>query len=82
MGLGGAASPAFSEPKSIPRVGVNEAKPIMLVFLVGGLSFLEIAAFRYLSRDPSFPYTIVMATTKLTNGSRLLQSLMHDFKAN
>lgn len=60
----------------------RENKPVMLVFLVGGLSFLEIAAFRYLSREPSFPYTIVMATTKLINGSKLLRSLIHEVKAN
>lgn len=58
-----------------------DSKPIMLVFLVGGLSFLEIAAFRFLSRDPSFPYTIICATTKLINGSKILKSLVHEVKA-
>lgn len=50
-------------------------KKIMLVFVVGGLSFMEIAAFRHLSKDPVFPYQIVLATTKLCSGNSLLKSL-------
>lgn len=50
-------------------------KKIMLVFVVGGLSFMEIAAFRHLSKDPVFPYQIVLATTKLCSGKSLLRSL-------
>ena len=53
-------------------------KKVMLVFVVGGLSFLEIAAFRFLSKDPSYPFRIVMATTKLCSGSGLLKCLTHD----
>jgi hypothetical protein len=58
----------------------NEQKRrVMLVYVVGGLTYLEVAALRYLSRDPSYPYTIVMATTNLVNGSTLLHSLVHEF---
>ena len=53
-------------------------KPIMMIFLVGGLTFIEIAAFRHLSRDPNFPFSIVMATTKIINGNSLLESLCHN----
>lgn len=49
-------------------------KKAMLVFVVGGLSFIEVAAFRFLSRDPAFPYSIVLATTKLVNGDSFLRS--------
>jgi vacuolar protein sorting-associated protein 33A len=56
-------------------------KRTMLVVVIGGLTFLEIAAFRYLSRDPAFPYRIIMATTKLVNGNTLLRSLSHNFNA-
>lgn len=52
-------------------------KKTMLLFVVGGLSFIEIAAFRFLSKDPSFPYRIMLATTKLVNGSTLISSLKH-----
>lgn len=56
------------------------SKRVMLLFVVGGLTFLEIAALRYLSNDPSYPYTIIMATTKLITGSTLLRSMVHTFK--
>jgi hypothetical protein len=49
-------------------------KKVMLVFIVGGLSFLEIAAFRHLSNDQNFPFKILLATTKLASGTALLSS--------
>jgi hypothetical protein len=54
-------------------------KKTMMVFAVGGLSFLEIAALRFLSNDPLFPFTIIMGTTALVNGNSLLESLAHEF---
>jgi len=54
--------------------GEEVRKKVMLVFIVGGLSFLEIAAFRHLSNDPAFPYKILLATTKLASGTSLLSS--------
>ena len=53
-------------------------KKTMLLFVVGGLSYIEIAACRFLSKDPSFPYRIMLATTKLVNGSTLIGSLKHN----
>jgi hypothetical protein len=53
----------------------SDAKPVMLVFMIGGLSYLEVAAFRFLSKDPNFPFTILMATTKMVNGNSFLRSL-------
>ena len=56
--------------------GDDEAgKKVMLVFVVGGLSFMEIAAFRHLSKDPAFPFQIVLGTTKLCSGTGLLKSM-------
>jgi hypothetical protein len=57
---------------------MSKGKPIMLVVFVGGLTYIEIAAFRMLSKDPSFPFHIIMATTKLTNGTKLLRSLAYN----
>ena len=52
-----------------------KAKRVLLFFVVGGLSFLEIAAIRYLSRDPTFPYKIIMASdTILSNKKNLAYS--------
>lgn len=50
-------------------------KKVALVVVIGGISYLELSAIRFLSASPSFPYKIIVATTKVTNGSKLLQSL-------
>ena len=55
--------------------GEQSQKKVMLVVIVGGLSFLEIAAFRVLSNDPSFPFRIILASTIICNGDVFLQSL-------
>jgi hypothetical protein len=65
------ASPSSGTP--------SRKKKILMVCIVGGVTFLEIAAFRYLSNDPSFPYTILIATTAMVNGSTFLDSLSHRF---
>ena len=52
-------------------------KKVMLVVVVGGLSYLEIAAFRFLSRDPAFPFRIVMGATKFVSGSSFISSMHH-----
>lgn len=51
------------------------SKPVLLVYFVGGITFMELAAFRFLSRRPSFPYNIVCCTTEIVNGGTLLKSL-------
>jgi vacuolar protein sorting-associated protein 33A len=50
-------------------------KPTLIVFYLGGVTFMEIAALRFLSKRSTFPYHIVCVTTKVINGSSLLQSL-------
>lgn len=71
----------YEEGNSAVRFGETGAqdKKTMLLFVVGGLSYIEIAAFRFLSNDSSFPYRIMLATTKLVNGSTLISSLKHTF---
>ena len=49
-------------------------RPVMMICILGGLTYLEIAAFRHLAKDPLFPYEILLATTSLTNGSKFIQS--------
>mmetsp|Transcript_23349 Transcript_23349/g.47505 ORF Transcript_23349/g.47505 Transcript_23349/m.47505 type:complete len:165 (-) Transcript_23349:729-1223(-) len=50
-------------------------KPVMLVYFVGGVTHMEIAGLRFLSKSASFPYHIVCCTTEIVNGSTLLRSL-------
>ncbi len=67
-----------SELPSFPQH--QQQKPTMLVFMLGGLTMLEIAAFRYLSKDPLFPYEIIMASTGVTNSSKFIKDLSHELK--
>ena len=66
----------------VPTVLIDEvltAKKVMMVVVIGGISYLEIAAFRFLSNDPNFPYKIILASTKVINGSTFLGSMYHTF---
>lgn len=53
----------------------KDRKPVLLVYYVGGITYMEIAALRFLSKRPSFPYTIICCTTEIVNGETLLRSL-------
>ncbi len=55
--------------------GDYEKKPVLLVYFVGGLTYAEIASIRFLSKRKSFPYKIIICTTKIINGNSFLQSL-------
>ena len=50
-------------------------KPVLMVFFVGGVTYMELAALRFLSKRPSFPYHIITVTTKVINGRTLIKSL-------
>jgi hypothetical protein len=51
-------------------------KPILLVCYIGGVTYMEIAALRFLSNRRTFPFHIVIVTTKILNARQLVQSLM------
>lgn len=93
LGLSSAAAkaPAFSSsssqqqpPPLLPPAVAGKTLPngrkVMLVYFVGGVSFMEVAALRQLSRQPDFPYQVVVCTTKLVNGNTLVQSLQEDIR--
>ena len=56
----------------------QESKPVLLAYYVGGITYAEIAALRYLSALPAtkFPFQIVIATTYVINGEKLIRSLV------
>ena len=41
-----------------------------------GVSYIEIAALRYLSTRTDFPYHIVIATTRIISGNTFLEALL------
>lgn len=61
---------ALAQP---PRT--NKRKPVLIILYVGGVTYMELAAMRFLSRRPNFPYHIICLTTKIINGSTILESL-------
>jgi len=55
-------------------------KTVMMVYFIGGVSFMEIAAMRYLSRHKDFPYSIIVCTTKLISGNLFIESVFENFR--
>uniref|UniRef100_A0A3B4Z3M1 VPS33B late endosome and lysosome associated n=1 Tax=Stegastes partitus TaxID=144197 RepID=A0A3B4Z3M1_9TELE len=52
----------------------NDAQRIILVMFLGGCTFSEISALRFLGREKGYKFIVV--TTAITNSSRLLESLL------
>lgn len=53
-------------------------KPIVLVYFIGGVTFSEISAIRFLGSKENIQRDFVVATTRLINGDSLLNSLVED----
>lgn len=58
--------------------GGTKKRRVMLVVFIGGVTFAEIAALRFLGARPEVNCTFVIATTKLINGTSLLESILDD----
>lgn len=53
----------------------SNKKPVLVVLYAGGVTYMELAALRFLSKRTSFPYHIIICTTKIINGNTILQSM-------
>lgn len=51
-------------------------KKVLLVYFLGGITFMEIAALRYLSKSDSFPFSIVICATSITSGTKLISEVL------
>ena len=58
----------------------NRDNLITLVFFIGGVTFTEIAALKWLSAEDESFGDIVIATTKLISGNTLLSSVMEEIE--
>jgi len=54
--------------------GERKTKPVMMVFYIGGVTYAEIAALRQVAKKGD--YDVLIATTKVFNGTSLMRSLM------
>ena len=72
---GTAANSSVDDPTGSKE---GQGKPVMLFVLIGGISLLEIAALRFLSKDPSFPYSVLIASTNVLSEASLIESIHND----
>ena len=72
--------PHFEERQQLPT-GLQKKRQhgenrVTLVFFLGGVTYAEIAALRFLSQMEDGGTEYVIATTKLINGTTWIKSLM------
>ncbi|XP_071652634.1 vacuolar protein sorting-associated protein 33A-like, partial [Temnothorax longispinosus] len=58
----------------------SEPPKLILVFFIGGCTFAEISALRFLSQQEDLNVEFVVGTTRLINGDTFLTSLMEDLE--
>ncbi|XP_072066778.1 vacuolar protein-sorting-associated protein 33 homolog, partial [Arachis hypogaea] len=72
-------SPSFD---SLSGVSTGIAKvpdgrrALVLVVFVGGVTFAEISALRFLCSQEGMAYDLIIATTKIVNGQTLVETFM------
>ncbi|CAM9699279.1 unnamed protein product [Pylaiella littoralis] len=54
-------------------------KKVLVVYFIGGVTYMEIAALRFLNKQREFPFEIVTATTKIANGDEFVGTLLPKF---
>lgn len=67
------------EPKSAKGKGTTAGVPdlaskVVLVYVIGGVTYSEIAALRFLGKKKG--YRFIIATTAILNGKRMLNSFI------
>ncbi|CAM6099948.1 unnamed protein product [Calypogeia fissa] len=72
----GATWEAAPAPESEPAV--DGRRVVVLVVVIGGVTFAEISALHFLGAQEGMKYDFLVAITKLINGSGLLKTLMED----
>ncbi|CAL5035573.1 unnamed protein product [Urochloa decumbens] len=70
--------PGSGAQQSIDRVG---HRSLVLVVFIGGVTFAEIAALRFLSAQEGMGYDFLVATTKVVNGNTILKPIIASSKA-
>ncbi|XP_073101685.1 vacuolar protein-sorting-associated protein 33 homolog isoform X1 [Elaeis guineensis] len=57
---------------------VDGRRSLALVVFIGGVTFAEIAALRFLSSQEGMGYDFIVGTTKMVNGNTILETLMNN----
>jgi len=69
--------PGSGAQQSIDRVG---RRSLVLVVFIGGVTFAEIAALRFLSAQEGMGHDFLVATTKVVNGNTILRAIIANSK--
>ncbi|RZC77298.1 hypothetical protein C5167_001434 [Papaver somniferum] len=76
---GYSSTPSFDTlpgaPASIDKVADGRRSLVLVVF-VGGVTFAEISALRYLSAQEGMAYDLIVGTTKMVNGHSILETFL------
>jgi hypothetical protein len=72
--------PAVQERMMLASKEARPKKPIALVYFLGGVTYSEISALRYLSEKESHPRDYIVAATHIVSGSRLVGELVEKFE--
>ncbi|KAI3831625.1 hypothetical protein MKW92_016341 [Papaver armeniacum] len=76
---GYSSTPSFDTlpgaPGSIDKVADGRRSLVLVVF-VGGVTFAEISALRYLSAQEGMAYDLIVGTTKMVNGHSLMETFL------
>ncbi|XP_054710394.1 vacuolar protein sorting-associated protein 33A-like [Uloborus diversus] len=70
-----------SSSSSLQSSGGGDEPRVTLVFFLGGCTYAEIAALRFLSQQEAALTEYLIATTKLVNGNTFLENLQEELKA-
>ncbi|OAD52769.1 Vacuolar protein sorting-associated protein 33A [Eufriesea mexicana] len=74
--------PLYGRRNSISSEDSNSEPPkLVMVFFIGGCTFAEISALRFLSQHEDLNVEFVVCTTKLINGNTFLMSLMENLES-
>ncbi len=72
----------MEERSKITHAEERVKKPVTLVFFLGGVTYAEISALRYLSERDNASREYMVATTQLLNGDTMLTEVMEKIENN
>ncbi|XP_056636100.1 vacuolar protein sorting-associated protein 33A [Diorhabda sublineata] len=76
--LGLLPGPTVDETTSVNTIPNTDSPMTVLVFFIGGCTFAEISALRFLSQQEDSNVEFVIATTKLINGTSFINSIIEN----
>ncbi|KAJ6727295.1 VESICLE PROTEIN SORTING-ASSOCIATED [Salix purpurea] len=68
-------------PAAVDRVADGRRSLVLVVF-IGGVTFAEISALRFLSAQEAMAYDMIIGTTKIINGNTLIETCMEKLGVN